>query len=274
MAASANAAPTLPLPHPAGGPTLIGMVHLAALPGAPRYDGDLQQVRRRALADADALRQGGIDALLVENFFDAPFYPAAVPAETIAAMTELVGTLVRSNPLPVGVNVLRNDGCGALAVAVATGAAFVRVNVLVGARLTDQGIVEGIAHELARRRRALAAERVRVLADVAVKHSAPLAPYELGQQVEDTLRRGGADAVIVTGSGTGRAIDPDRLRAVRVAAAGAPVLAGSGVDAANASTIAPLVEGIIVGTACKRDGRIDAPVDPERVRAIVAAVRG
>ncbi|MEW7977545.1 MAG: BtpA/SgcQ family protein [Candidatus Sedimenticola endophacoides] len=44
---------------PEGRPPVIGMVHLAPLPDAPGYDGDLERVRRRALRDAEALAEGG-----------------------------------------------------------------------------------------------------------------------------------------------------------------------------------------------------------------------
>ena len=144
-------------------------------------------------------------------------------------MTMAVSAVREAAALPVGVNVLRNDGRAALAIALATGAGFIRVNVLSGARLTDQGIVTGIAPELMRERVALGAEGVRVLADIRVKHSAALAPYGLTEEVEDTLERAGADGVVVSGSGTGRPVDGVELESVRAAAADSLVWIGSGV---------------------------------------------
>ena len=129
---------------------VIGMVHLRALPGAPTYGGSVEAIRTAALRDAEALQIGGASALLVENYFDAPFYPNRVPAHTVAHMTAIASALRQRVDLPLGVNVLRNDGRAALAVAHAAGADFIRVNVLVGARMTDQGILEGRAHRAAR----------------------------------------------------------------------------------------------------------------------------
>src|SRR5690606_13240725 len=113
--------------------------------------------------------------LMLENFGDTPFYPRRVAAHTVAAMTAIAVEVRRQVDLPLGINVLRNDGLSALGIAAASGADFIRVNVLSGARVTDQGIVQGIAHDLLRERRWLGAESVKILADVNVKHSAPLA---------------------------------------------------------------------------------------------------
>ena len=105
-------------------PRLVGMVHLGPLPGAPRFGGSLQTVIDHALADASILAESGFDALIVENFGDEPFFPDEVPKITVAAMTRAVATVRDAVPLPVGVNVLRNDAMAALAVAAATGASF------------------------------------------------------------------------------------------------------------------------------------------------------
>ncbi len=253
---------------------VIGMVHLKALAGSPGYGGDPAAVLEAALGDAQALAAGGVDAVMLENFWDVPFYPASVPAATVAQVTAVALELRRRLDLPLGVNVLRNDGLAALAAAHAAGADFIRVNVLIAARLTDQGIVHGIAHDLLRERRSLGAERIRILADVRVKHSAPLGDYPLAEEVEDTLLRGGADAVVVSGTGTGKGTDPEEVRRVKAAAGEAPVLVGSGVTAATVSEFREAADGFIVGTALKRDGRVDRPVDPDRVRALLAALRG
>ncbi|MGH7396925.1 MAG: BtpA/SgcQ family protein, partial [Candidatus Rokuibacteriota bacterium] len=154
---------------------VIGMVHLRALPGSPRWDGDMAALVRAALDDARALAEGGADALLVENHGDVPFTARRVDAATVAGMAVAVGEIRRALPLPVGVNVLKNDVRSALAVAAATGARFVRVNVHVGAVAADQGIIESDAHDTLRYRRLLGVA-VGILADVQAKHGMPLAP--------------------------------------------------------------------------------------------------
>src|SRR5687767_13529205 len=236
---------------------VIGMLHLAALPGAPLYGGSLTAVREAVLRDAKLLADGGVNGLMIENFGDVPFFPGRVPAHVVAHMTAIAAEVRRAVPgLPLGINVLRNDGLSALAVAHACGAQFIRVNVLCGARVADQGILEGIAHDLLRDRKSLGAEGIRIFADVDVKHSTALgAPRPLADEVADTLHRGLADAVVVSGSGTGKATDPAHVRKVHEAAAGAaPVYVGSGVTVETAHHFLPHAAGFIVGTAFKRGG--------------------
>jgi membrane complex biogenesis BtpA family protein len=255
---------------------LIGMLHLPPLPGAPRFAGDGKAIVARVLRDAESLASGGVHGLMLENYGDLPFYPDRVPACVVAHMTALAVEVRRRYPqLPLGINVLRNDGRGALAVAHASGAGFVRVNVLCGARVADQGILHGIAHELLRERDVLGAGNIRILADVDVKHSAPLAPRPLEDEVADTLHRGLADGLIVSGSGTGRATDPDHVAAARAAAGGrAPVFVGSGVTARSLPDYLPHADGFIVGSAFKAGNDPGQPVDVARVREVVGALGG
>ena len=253
---------------------VIGMLHLLPLPGAPRFGGDRAAVRERLLADADALVAGGVDALLLENFGDAPFHAGTLPAHVVAEMAAQAAAVRARFDLPLGVNCLRNDPLAALAVACAAGGAFIRVNVLCGARVTDQGIVEGRADRLLRERARLGASDVRILADVDVKHSAPLGvPRPLPDEVADLVGRGGADAVVVSGAATGQPTDLGQLDTVRAAAGEAPVLVGSGVDADSVAGLVGRADAVIVGSALKHGGDARAAVDPARVRALMARLR-
>ncbi len=159
-----------------------------------------------------------------------------------------------------------------MAAATACGAYFIRVNVLAGARVADQGILQGEAHDLLRYRRSLGST-VRILADVAVKHSAPLGSRDLGDEVEDTLLRAGADAIIVSGTATGKATNLDDVRLAKKAAGPAPVLAGSGVTEMNAIEVLSVADGLIVGTAFKEGGTATNRVEPARVRQFMRVVR-
>jgi membrane complex biogenesis BtpA family protein len=250
---------------------VIGMLHLPPLPGSPRYSGDLNAVTAAVLRDAEALSAGAVHGMMLENFGDVPFYPRRVPAYVVAHMTAIACAVRARFELPLGINVLRNDGQSALAVAHAAGAAFIRVNVLCGARVADQGVVEAIAHDLLRDRATLGANGIRVFADVDVKHSAPLAPRPLADEVADTLHRGLADALIVSGSGTGKPTDPEQVRDVRTVAAGvASVLVGSGVSARTIPEFLPHAEGFIIGTAFKPSGDPSRRVDVQLVKELMA----
>lgn len=256
---------------------LIGMVHLPPLPGSAGYGvtprsaaRPLDAMIRHAVAEATRLARAGFDALIVENFGDAPFAASRVPPETIAAMAAVVDHVVRAVKVPVGVNVLRNDGLGALAVAAVTGAAFIRVNVLSGAYATDQGIITGNANELLARRAAVA-PHVAIAADVHVKHATPISQPDLALAVEETATRAGADAIILSGSGTGKPTDLAALRRVREAAHGLPIWIGSGVTAATVRESLRAADAVIVGTALKKGGRTTAPLDRARVAAFIKA---
>lgn len=249
------------------------------MPGDPLHGGgSFDAVLDAARRDAEAIAAGGADAIIVENFGSAPFPKGTpdqpTPPHAIAAIALAASECKRASGLPVGVNVLRNDARAAIGIAAACGASFVRVNVHVGAYVTDQGVIEGRAFETLRYRRELGATSIAILADVRVKHAAPLAPVAVGAEVEDCLKRGGADAVVVTGTGTGRPVSRELLAEVAAHAGEAPVLIGSGLDPDRAEELAPLADAAIVGTWIKERGDVRAPVDRERVRALVEATRG
>jgi membrane complex biogenesis BtpA family protein len=246
------------------------MVHLEPLPGSPRWAGSLAAVTARAVADARALADGGFDACLVENYGDAPFAPRAVDPATVAAMAVVVAEVGRAVRVPVGVNVLKNDARAALAVAAATGATFIRVNVHVGAVVADQGLLEGEAHDTLRYRRLLGTD-TRLFVDVGGKHAVPLAPVELEQVARDAAHRGLADALVVSGPATGAATPLGDVERVRAVVPDHPLLVGSGVTLETVGPLLAIADGAIVGTWLKVGGRMGSPVDPERVRALVRA---
>jgi uncharacterized protein len=226
-----------------------------------------------ALADARALADGGIDAFIVENWGDAPFGPGRVEAPAVAALAVVASEIRRALPAAtLGVNVLRNDGRSALAVATATGASFIRVNVHAGGVLTDQGIVQTDAYALLRERRLVSAD-VAILADVQTKHAAPLAPVDIELETRDVVHRGLADGIIVSGRATGEPTALTDLKRVRGAAQDVPLFVGSGVTPETAAELLSVADGLIVGTYVKREGDVDQRVDPVRVRRLVDAVR-
>lgn len=256
----------------------IGVVHLAAMPGDPLHSGGgFEAVEKAALQDAGALVRGGIDGLILENFGSAPFPRGTADQPTaphqVAAMAMLARKLVDEygQEVAVGVNCLRNDVRAALGIAAAVGARFVRVNVHTGAMVTDQGLIQGEAYETLRYRMSLGAE-VAIMADVLVKHAAPLAPLAVDEAVRECTGRGLADGVIITGRATGGPIDLPTLEQARGACGEHPLLLGSGVSPENAAALCPLADGAIVGTWLKRGGDVGAPVDEERVRRLAGVL--
>src|SRR5262249_15073629 len=151
-----------------------------------------------AVHDARAYERGGAHALFIENFGDVPFTKGHVGPETIAAMAAAGRAIREAVKLPVGFNVLRNDACAALALCAACGGSFIRVNVHTGAMLTDQGLIEGNAYETLRYRQRICPEAA-IFADVHVKHAVPLGDWTIEDSARDTVERGLADALIISG---------------------------------------------------------------------------
>jgi uncharacterized protein len=249
---------------------VIGCLHLLALPGAPLYGGSMKPVYDKALEEAAILSKHGIDGFIVENFRDQPFYPARVPVETVAALAGVTHEVKRQYTCPLGVNVLRNDAEAALAIATAIEASFIRVNVHGGAIVSEQGIIEGAGHLTMRLRNSLGSD-VLVFADVGVKHAAPLAGRGLATETKDAVERGLADAVIVSGERTGSETLLEDVRTVR-AATEAPLLIGSGAAPDNIGKVFNLVDGFIVGSYFKTDGKASNFVEAARVSAFMTEV--
>lgn len=249
------------------------MLHLPALPGSPGSRDSLADIEARVVAEANLLTDVGFSAAILENFGDVPFFKDRVEPSTIASMTRLACAVRASVPdLPLGINVLRNDARAALAVAAAAGAELIRVNVHVGATATDQGIIEGRAAETLRARATLEAH-VAIWADVHVKHGTSLAHASIADEAEDAVRRGLADAVIVSGRGTGDATSLDDVRAVAAHELGVPIYVGSGVTADSVASFLDVADGVIVGTAIKADGITTNPIDRKRAQALVEKAR-
>jgi len=251
---------------------LIACIHLLPLPGSPRYAGTMRAVYDTALAEAAIFARYGIDGLIVENFRDMPFYPHNLPVETLAALAAVTREIVKAVQVPVGVNALRNDAQAAMAIATVTEADFMRVNVHMGAVVADQGIIEGTSHATLRLRAALRSH-VLIFADAGVKHATPLvAARGLATETRDLTERGLADAIIVSGDYTGEATKSEDIDLVRQHTT-LPVLVGSGATPDNLPLMYAKVDGLIVGSYFKRDGRADNLVQEARVKAFTEALR-
>ena len=251
---------------------LVGVVHLRPLCGSPSWDGDFGKVLKLAVADAVAYERGGADAVIIENFGDIPFAKGSVSPETVAAMSAAGCAIREAVRLPMGFNVLRNDAKSALALAAACGGSFIRVNVHSGAMLTDQGLIEGDAYNTVRYRAQVCPDSA-IFADVHVKHAVPLGDWSLEDSARDTVERGLADALIVSGVGTGMAADAVDVERVRQACPETPIFLGSGVTVRNVQDFLPWASGFIVGSSLKKNGKLSNPVDPKRVAQLAKAIR-
>ncbi len=248
---------------------LIGMVHARALPGTPKGRLGVQEIAAIAAEDARRIARAGFDAVLVENMHDLPYLRRTVGPEIVAAMTAIVGAVREAVACPVGIQILAGANREALAVALATGARFIRAEGFVFAHVADEGIINADAGELLRYRRAIGAEGIQVLADIKKKHSSHALTADVG--LADTAAAAefcGADAIVVTGTATGAPTDPADLQA---AARGTslPRYVGSGVTPANLRSLWDAADGFIVGSFIKTNGDWQEAVDPARASQLV-----
>ncbi|MDH5362252.1 MAG: BtpA/SgcQ family protein [Aigarchaeota archaeon] len=254
---------------------IIGMVHLQPLPGAPRYRGEaVDDIVELALRDAEALSQGGVNGLIVENMMDAPFLKMEdLGHETVAAMAAAAREIRKTVELPIGINCLANAVIPSIAVAAASGARWVRANLWANAYIADEGYVEAAAPKALRYRSFLKQEHLKIFADVAVKHGSHFITSDrpLKEQVKD-VEFFDADVLVVSGVRTGTPPSIERLREVKSVAT-LPVLVGSGLEPGNASQLLAHGDGAIVGTFFKKAGRWRNPVDKQRVETLLRVVK-
>ncbi|XP_077420559.1 uncharacterized protein F13E9.13, mitochondrial [Vanacampus margaritifer] len=232
---------------------VIGMIHVKALPGSPLGCMKMSQIIEKACREASIYHDAGLDAVMVENMHDVPYSLSPGP-EVIACMTS-VCTAVRDvcPSIPVGVQILSAANQQALAVALASGAHFIRAEGFVFSHVADEGLVNACAGELLRYRKSIGAEDILVLADIKKKHSSHALTSDLS--VAETARAAQfflSDGLILTGTSTGAQADPKELSEVRRAVS-LPVLVGSGVTHANVDRYLD-ASGLIVGSHFKDGG--------------------
>jgi uncharacterized protein len=241
---------------------MIGMVHLLPLPGSSSWGGSMNPILERARRDADALAEGGCDAIIVENMGDVPYLRGTVHPETVAAMARATAEVVQRG-LPTGVQLLSAANREALGVAVAAGASFVRAEAFAYAHVADEGWLDASAGPLLRARAALGSG-VAIWADVKKKHASHAVTADLS--LLEAARGAaffGADALIVTGVATGRSTALDDV--IEMKKAGLPVVVGSGVTPKDALALSDHADALIVGSWIKEDGDWRNPVALHRV---------
>lgn len=252
------------------------MVHLPALPGSPNHTLSMDDILSHALADVQSLIDGGVNAILVENFHDYPFLKEEITLPTLISFTLLVQKIVLQSPIPVGINILRNACKQALTVASFTGAEFIRCNFYTGTYVTDQGIFEGCAASLKRYQKQLLnnnpISHPKIFADVHCKHAAPLSSRSLELEVQEAFERGLADCIIITGERTGL---PTKIKDLQILQSKGftPILIGSGLSSENVDQLLPYAHGGIVGSSFKKDSNLSNPIDSIKVKRFMSKVK-
>lgn len=246
--------------------SVVGMLHLSALPGSPNASLEPSRILDTTMAEAEILVRTGFDGVMIENMHDAPYVSPPHGPETVAVMTRVACELRRAYPkLPIGVQVLSCGTREALAIALAAGADFIRVENFVFAHVADEGMLPTAeAGQLLRYRRSIGAGRVKVFADIKKKHAshAITADVSIGQFAA-SAEFFGADGVIVTGQFTGQPADLADIEEAR-RETDLPVLVGSGATPVTLKSLFTHADAVIVGSFIKRGGVWNHPVDAGR----------
>jgi len=254
---------------------IIGVVHLLPLPGSPGFKGSIKEIMGRALSDVEALLEGGVDGIIVENFGDAPFPKNHIPDESLSLFSIIAHEIRKILPedFPLGINVLRNCTTQAVILAYNVNANFIRINIPVGAFLTPSGIIESQIREAALKRKELGAEKIYFFEDVMVKHAWPITDEkEIEGWVKETEERGLADVLIVSGRHTGEEVDVEHLKRVKTFSR-KPVIIGSGLNEKNVEILIGYADGAIVGTFFEKDMIPGNPVEQWKVARLMEKVK-
>ncbi len=252
---------------------VIGMLHVAALPGTPAYSGAMPRIIDQAVNEAQLYQAAGIDALMIENIHDTPYLNRNVGPEITAAMSVVGHSVKQATKLPTGIQILAGANREALAAALSAGLDFIRAEGFVFAHVADEGTMNSDAGELLRYRRQIGADHIAIFTDIKKKHSS----HQLTADVDIVETAQAAqffrsDGLVVTGQSTGQAAVVDDVKTVRLAV-DIPVLVGSGVTSDNVDQYLPLCDGMIVGSHFKKEGQWYNPVDKDRVTKFIARVK-
>jgi hypothetical protein len=128
--------------------------------------------------------------------------------------------------------------------------------------------------EIARHRKYVGAQEVKMLFNVVPESAKYLAEREILQIVKTTLFNHRPDALCVSGLTAGSPVDLNTLLSVKDMASqvGVAVFANTGVTVHNVDKMLEVADGAIVGTAFKYEGKFENHVDEKRVREFMEKV--
>ncbi len=252
---------------------IIAMVHLDALPGTPKYGGNVRRIIDRALAETEIYAAEGIGNIMIENMHDVPYLNRDAGHEISSIMTLVLYEIVTRFPVKAGIQILAGANKAALAAAHSAGASFIRAEGFVFSHVADEGMMNSDAGELLRYRKNIGADNIKILTDIKKKHSShsitsDVSILETARAAEFFL----SDGVIVTGVATGSEPSIEEIKMLR-GKISIPIIAGSGITSKNAAGFLPFIDAAIIGSEFKTDGKWYNSVDRERVRTFMELVK-
>ena len=229
-----------------GPKAIIGMIHMA---GDKPVD--------RALEELALLEREGVDGAIVENYHTRDL-------NLIEAVLKV--TSVSSFKMAIGVNILPNNFSHAMNLVQRYNGKFIQLDYISGTYARGDHLLEldVAAYTDAKNKY----PNIVVLGGVWPKY------YELRRfdeknlphYLDDATKR--AEAVVVTGDGTGEETPLSKIQLFRDTIDRHPLIVGAGLNAKNAYAQLNIADGAIVGSYFK-DGDTEMPMIQERVKEIM-----
>lgn len=250
--------------------TVIGMIHIHALPGTPNNKFSMENIMRQAIHEALIYKKCGIDAVAIENMHDIPYLNRRVGPEITAAMAVIGYEIKRQTGLPCGIQVLAGANREALACALVSNLDFIRAEGYIFSHIADEGFMDSCAGELLRYKKQIGAENISIFTDIKKKHSShaitgDVSITETAKAAEFFL----SDGVVITGNATGEKPNIQELSSVKQSVKKIPVLVGSGITIENFEIYMNISDALIVGSWFKEEGVWYNPLSEKRVRAFM-----
>ncbi len=226
---------------------VIGMIHLSG--------GESTRIER-ALEELTIYEEQGINGAIIENYHGSD--------QDVATVLDIVSK--RRTRLILGVNILPNEFDLAFTLAKRYGAGFIQIDYVAGRYSGGEEI--DVADYQEKRR---SFQDILVLGGVWPKYYAPIEGSNLEDDVREGIQR--ADALVVTGEGTGKETPLEKIKSFRrVAGDQFPLIVGAGATPTNIVDALQIADGVIVGSYLKRDEITRYPVDRQRVQEFMIAV--
>lgn len=206
---------------------IIGMIHL-------KGDEDME-ILTRAIREIDIYTKNGIDAVLIENYFGE--------IKNVEYVLEYIANY-RKNVI-YGVNIL-GDYKRAFALADTYHAKFIQIDSVAGhLRNYNDKIFENNIKLLRSNSNAF------LIGGVRFKYQ----PYLSGKSLEEDLEIGieRCDAIVVTGEGTGKVTDLEKIKNFRKIIGQFPLVVGAGLTTQNCTNQLSIADAGIVGSYLKEN---------------------
>ncbi len=251
---------------------VVGMIHLKALPGTPKYKFDTSYIIEEALKEAGLYKKAGVDAIIIENMHDVPYLKGHVGHEITSIMTLVAYLIKQETNLAVGIQILAGANKEAMAVAKASGIDFIRAEGFVFGHMADEGLMEAQAGDLLRYRSQIDANTIAVFTDIKKKHSS----HSITQDISllDTAKAAQfflSDGVVITGNHTGMATSIEELKILKESL-DFPIIVGSGITLENVAAYIPICDAMIVGSYFKDKGYWENDLNYDRVARFMTHV--